>query len=367
MPITLTTAPHGPNRWYGQKVNDAKQLLFEASPKDHARSKQIIQTSFSEQQFSNGNLSATQHGFVNAVFQAYSRHHHLTIRPEDVWFSILVQLNIYINAHAEELRSFFVAHEGQKQLKVVEMGTIKSVDFAPLAIEMTELIQENVLDPELRSWIMPDFSTTQKTDLVVAAILMMGALQSYFAYEMQLLCGIPTVTLLGEREDWAKMVGKLEMLNQLGKEPTLFARLLKPVLEHFVASFDEPESDKVKNFWSTCAHESGGSGPLYLSGWVTAFCFWDEDGKPLYPSEGPIGPPTMEGREMARAGCELDGILYHRVDTDKIPPGLVSVPVKVDDNGVLYATRMVAGLAGISATSSGYDHGENNRNCDGCG
>ncbi|KAI1785227.1 hypothetical protein LXA43DRAFT_151204 [Ganoderma leucocontextum] len=35
----------------------------------------------------------------------YRSHHHLRIRPDDVWLAILVQLNFYINAHAEELRS----------------------------------------------------------------------------------------------------------------------------------------------------------------------------------------------------------------------------------------------------------------------
>lgn len=42
--------------------------------------------------------------FLSSAVKAYSYHHHLVLRPEDVWFSILVQLNVYINEHAEELR-----------------------------------------------------------------------------------------------------------------------------------------------------------------------------------------------------------------------------------------------------------------------
>jgi hypothetical protein len=48
------------------------------------------------------------------------------------------------------------------------------------------LIAKNVVDPELRTWIMPDFSTTEESDSVVAAILMMGALQQYFEYRFSL-------------------------------------------------------------------------------------------------------------------------------------------------------------------------------------
>jgi streptogramin lyase len=49
----------------------------------------------------------------------------------------------------------------------------------------------------------------------------------------------------------------------------------------------------------------------------------------------------------------LDGVKYHRVDTSDIPNGFASVPVKVDDNGTAYHTKMLAGAIGIRATSSG--------------
>jgi hypothetical protein len=173
----------------------------------------------------------------------------------------------------------------------------------------------------------------------------MGAMQKYFAYTFGLRCGIPSVTLLGEREDWEAILTKLEKIPQLGKETAQFTRLLESVLRHFVLSFDDPTSPDVKTFWGKCAHkQEGGSGPSYLSGWITAFCFWDEDGKCLFGS----GPMTE-----ARAGCDLHGVLFHKIDSEEIPNGFASVPVKVDDNGVIYRTTMVAGSVGISATSSG--------------
>ncbi|KAE8418953.1 hypothetical protein BDV36DRAFT_252703 [Aspergillus pseudocaelatus] len=219
---------------------------------------------------------------------------------------------------------------------------------------MTQLIEKEVVDPELRTWIMPAFSTTTESDRVVAAILMMGSLQKYFSYGMTLVCGIPTVRLLGEKADWESMVAKLDKIPQLGEQPARFTRLLRPVLERFVISFDDLSSQHIRDFWSKCTHETGGSGPYYLSGWNTAFCFWDEDGKCLY-RDGPIGPVTLAAFAGNRAGCELDGILYHRVNTSDIPCGFASVPVKVNDNGDEYNTRMVAGLVGIQATSSADD------------
>jgi hypothetical protein len=57
------------------------------------------------------------------------------------------------------------------------------------------MIAKNVIDPELRTWIMPAFSTTMNSDKVVAAILIMGAMQQYFQFKFKLICGIPSVTL----------------------------------------------------------------------------------------------------------------------------------------------------------------------------
>ncbi|BCR84702.1 DUF4419 domain-containing protein [Aspergillus chevalieri] len=343
MPVSLQTADHQAKKWTQTKQSTTEDLFKASCPNNHCASKQIIQSAFS-QPLDGNHISSSKHGFVYALYHAYSHHHHLTIRPDDVWVAILNQINFYVNAHAEELRSFFVAHEGQKELTVVEAGTIRTVDLGALAVKMTNEIQKNVLDPELQKWIMPEFSTTTANDKVVAAIQMMGTMQKYFSYTVCLLCGIPSVTLLGERDDWELLLKKLDKIPQLGKEPAQFAELLTPVLKRFVACFDDPASPDLRDFWGRCAHYySGGSGPTYLSGWVTAFCFWDEDGKPL--NHGRPG-------EWA-TGCELDGVAFHRVETEDIPAGYASVPVKLNDNGMEYDTMMLAGMIGIQASSSG--------------
>jgi hypothetical protein len=136
---------------------------------------------------------------------------------------------------AEEGRSFFVSHSGQKEPEVVSVGTLLTVDFGNLALQMTGMIAKIAIDPEFRTWVMPAFSTTTKPDEVVAAILMMGAMQHYFSYMVSLICDLPSVTLLGVRADWEDMLGRLEMLPRLGPEPAQFCALLKPVLEYFVS------------------------------------------------------------------------------------------------------------------------------------
>jgi Domain of unknown function (DUF4419) len=355
MPVTIQPVSHAARKasTYSAVVS-ADALLQGSCPAEHKRSKSIIQSSFAGFSTQPPILSSSN-GFVRAAMSAYCSHHHLTIRPEDIWFAILTQLSFFVNAHAEELRSFFVSHADRKELVIIDWGTIESADFGAMAERMTKLMAKSLNDQDLLPWIMPDFSTTKDTDTVVASILMMGAMQKYFSYTFQLACGIPSVTLLGERADWEEILQRLEKLPNLGAEPGQFYHLLKPVLTYFVASFDSAIAPSTIDFWKNIAHKSGGSGPQYLSGWITAFCFWDENGKSLYAPQGtgPSAPVESRRRGASSGGCDLDGTLYHRVNTNNIPGGFTSVPVKVDDNCHVHDTIMVAGSVGIQVTSSG--------------
>jgi hypothetical protein len=353
MPTTLTVADHESKSIHSRnyRVDSNGKLLADTSSRDANACKWLIRSSVSEDEFQKSCIFGSNNGFVHAAFDAYSYHHHLTIRPEDVWFAILSQLNFYINANAEALRDHFVAHEGQKELVVKDVGNIHSVDIGAMARRMTALIQDNVKDPNLRDWIMPAFSTTTVTDRTTAAVLMMGSMQAYFSYKMSIMCGIPSVTLLGEREDYEDILTRLEKLVELGPEASTFADLLRPVLRNFIATFDPEQAVASRDFWQKIAHRSGGgSGPSYLGGWLTAFCFWDDKGKCMYNLK--TGTESWNVSDDDRQRLELDGVLYHRLDTDDIPTGFASVPVLVDDNGTQYKTKMIAGSLGIKITSS---------------
>ena len=112
------------------------------------------------------------------------------------------------------------------------------------------------------------------------------------------------------------------------------------MISRFIRAFDAPDSEGNLDFWQKVAHESGGnSGPTYLSGWVTAFCFWGEEGQNL----------NQKARGHGQ-GLFLDGAHYHYVDMEYVPPRFAAVPVNVDNNGSKYQARMVAGLVGIRAS-----------------
>lgn len=361
MPITFKIAGHSSNATHKQKVNTREELFQGTCSKEFQESERIIHSSLSPEVFKNSHVTPSNNGFVYAAWHAYSTHHHLTIRPDDIWFAILSQLNFYINKNAEELRDYFVSHKGQKELVIEDVGTMETLDYGVFARRMTGLIQEQLKDPNFRDWIMPTFSTTTVDDRSTAAVLMMGSLQAYFAYTSMCCCGIPSVTLLGDRSDYEDILSRLDKLKDLGQETADWAVLLRPVLRNFIASFDEVMAAETKDFWTKIAHYQGGSGMSTLTGWLTAFTFWRNDGVSLHHKAkkdrvqpNPERPYTMKQEtNVRRRGTVLDGIVFHAIETSDIPSGFASVPVLVNDNGKVHRTKMVAGSLGTVASKSG--------------
>jgi hypothetical protein len=244
--------------------------------------------------------------------------------------------------------------EDLSDIKSRDPNAVFGVDWGKFSFKMTRMVAENIKDASFREWILPTFTTTTKDDQTIASIIMMSTLQKYFTYGCRITCGLPSVNLLGEKSDWEQILSKIERLSTFGDEPTQWLTLLRPVIRHFVASFDEPEGEEVKNFWQKIVHYSGGgSGRTYLSGWITAFCFWGSEGKCYrrFDYNPPVKGDSMRSMGKPTPVLELDDARYHRIETDQVPPGTASVPVKLYSNmRIVTETIMFAGSLGISVS-----------------
>ncbi|KAG8525227.1 uncharacterized protein KY384_008871 [Bacidia gigantensis] len=370
MPVSIRPSPHGANVIKDAFEEDALGLLKKVSPRTQWKCTELLQSSFHSHQIPT-NVLASRNGFVNSIVHSYSQHRHLTFRPEDVWFAILTQFSSFVNANSEAVRHHFVAHEGRKHLQIEYPAgyTRQTIDFGDFAKKMTGLIDANVVDAELRDWIMPDFSTTTEHDRVVASILMMGTMQKFFSYGASVMCGLPSVTLLGEKDDYERIYARLDKLKTFGDEPSTFCDLLKPVIRRFVLSFDEPQSGEVLSFWQRVLDVKSGSGFTRYSGWIAAFCFWTDQGRCLYDRarlemekkdyEQSVFGDVVEDKggykctRHVEQNLELDGVRYHRVDSKCVAAGWLQVPVSVSDGGGKFEAEMIAGSVGIECRSSG--------------
>ncbi|CAA7259446.1 unnamed protein product [Cyclocybe aegerita] len=307
-------------------------------------------------EFQMADARTQNNGFVKTVVEAYNGHHHLVIRPDDVWIAILTQLSVYVNANSKELRSLFVKHKGKKTSRIYIPGNRRTVDFGSLAVQMTDEIQKNILDPALQQWVLPSFTTTTPTDTTICSVLLMSTMKAYFEYDMS-LCGIPSITLEGTKSDWEALLQKLDKLPSFRpssscsknseSEPERWANLLRPVLRRFVDAFTRAESglEPDVDFWSKIANRySFGSGTSFLSGWITAFCVWDSTTGKWQGSPRSSTPQRYLGSTpKSHAQLVLDDVTYPVIDTHKVPMGYCEVDVKVRDAEGEVDCVMVAG------------------------
>ncbi|KAF9561019.1 hypothetical protein EC968_005943, partial [Mortierella alpina] len=112
--------------------------------------------------------------------------------------------------------------------------------------------------------------------------------------------------------------------------------LLKPVVTGFNKAFINPND-------ADTAHRSGGSVPTYLSGWITALCFFDSDGV-SFNNRASLYIRAWDQDDNSL--LTLGGTIFHRVDTKDISAAYADVPVVLYDNGTVFKTVMIAGLVG---------------------
>ncbi len=269
-------------------------------------------------------------GLVGGCVKAYNNHHNLVLRPDDFWIAILTQFSFYVNARSEMLRNKLVDFHGTKELIVNGSGNIMTADYDALVHDITQSISKNLKDENICDWIQSPFSTTTPNDQMVCSIALMSSVQKYFTYKMCLDCGIPYVTLLGNVDDYKLLSRKIARLVEFeiegqNKIITQWCQSLQFICEHLIKS----KTQLNKEFWDCiCCNFGGGSGPSYLSGWITNFCVFNEQGQ-------------WQATKFEKCGSL--NVFFPKIDMNDVPSGIVNVPVTIDDNGKDYKTRFLAG------------------------
>jgi hypothetical protein len=284
-----------------------------------------------------------RNGFVGTVVTAYSNHHHLIIRPDDVWLAIMTQFSAYVEKNSETLRDKFVEHKGQKSLTVKSIGKLDTANYQEMCKQMTEQISSNIKDPSIKDWAIPNFSTTTPTDKVVGAIVLMSSMKSFFSYKFSLCCGLPKVTLEGLEQDWVELQNRAKRLLEFdifsNGHMKKWYNMLGPILQNFTDSVrGKPDID----WWSrVCTNIGNGSGPRWLSGWITTFCVFNDSGQWV----GDDFTKESYGEVIANPNreCTYSQEGWPIINCNDIPKGFVQVDLVIDDNGTEYNTHLVAG------------------------
>ncbi|CAL8133329.1 unnamed protein product [Orchesella dallaii] len=292
---------------------------------------------------------ASSSGFVKTVVEAYAKHHNLVIRPDDIWAAIMIQFSFYVNKNAEKLRSKFVDFKGKRKLSIeMNGGSVYTIPYSIFVTLMTREIDKNLVDPEVKEWIMPNFTTTTQNDHVSIGVVFMATMKHYFDYEARIGCGIPDITLDGTVEDWKNILGRLEKLHEY--ELGNWHDMLYPIISKFV---DAKEGKVDGWFWEGIVSRSTGGpcgSPDLITGWITAFCVFDKEGN----WQEPDGTDEKTGifRQLERFWNSMTS-KWPEIKIDKIPRGIVEVDVTLVDLVKTYKSLMLAGHMGVEVKEDG--------------
>ena len=170
----------------------------------------------------------------------------------------------------------------------------------------------------------------------------MDCVDSYFDFLFVSACGIPEITLQGEKRDWELLVEKTKALAKF--EMDWWLRELVPVLQEFVHVFD---GNVKTDFWKHFVNIDNSSGGPYFTGHMTKLSAY----KATYSS--PPSGTTSRPWVMPQGGFAKVEVWHNEKDwcigwtTKDFSTGLSQVPFVWQYLDQTFSMTFASGFVGI--------------------
>ena len=219
---------------------------------------------------------ATHSLFVHTLYTCYAEHYPLELTPDDVRLIIAQGLSQHLKNQKYTGAKTCLTIPGEKH--GIRIGDTNN-DWQPVIREFSEQMQQ-ALSEDIPIY-QTKFSTTTDVQSTVAIVAQMDGMQNRFEYKVTMLCGIPWVHLHGTPEDWRKLRDAAAAMSKYGLDWWL--EYLLPILDNLVRTSEQQEKQEsapdLVDFWNRVCCKDGGSGPIYVSGWVNFLYPYDREGK----------------------------------------------------------------------------------------
>ncbi len=265
------------------------------------------------------------HPLAQAVQLAFSQHRPLILTPDAIWLTIAQGFAQHVTNHAEDLRSRFVKFSGKITLEVMTERLTRPEHWAA-AIDDWALALRHYLGDDLYRMLICDFTTTTPIIRTASQVVLMDAFQRYFDFQINMICGIPTVTLLGTVADWRSVVARVRRLNDYDLD--WWTRHLLPICEAFV---DSASGRPSREFWQQIYQPQQVYGGQKIVGWLgDLFPYLKGSASETPRFRNPrlarspddfLVPPVLLDQDRQR------WINQYGLDPEDIPIGLSQVPL----------------------------------------
>jgi hypothetical protein len=214
-------------------------------------------------------IGKENHPFILALYFAFAKHKKMTITPDMIWLLICQGVATHINLNGEKYRGYFTSNLEKQKINVREDRISNSFNDSNWisAISKISASLSRFIKPDLFNLFDPKFTTTGPAQNAVFQLTLMHTVKQYYEYDVATLCGIPDLTIEGERSDWLWILDNIDQFKILELE--WWINELKPILNNFVKVYD---GDIDKDFWCSILKNKGMSGrPIRVNGWVKNF------------------------------------------------------------------------------------------------
>jgi Domain of unknown function (DUF4419) len=285
------------------------------------------------------------HPVLAALYRAFMQHRPLCLSPDMIWLLLCQGVAHHINVHTEDLRPRFVRHQGKARIEVRRDDFIKGSlenPWGEVIDELSTRVREHI--GPAHELFVPRFSTTGPTERIVAEIVLLDAVQSYFEYVLYTVCGIPAITLEGSVEDWRELADRAQAF--AGFDLEWWLTPLRPILQEFAAA---ARGEIRRPFWESIYKFGSFSGGAAVTGWITAFFPYLKDEQ---------GNPTVRNSWLAEGGAKLKRLLAGEEDRRGFGPdgpspgafsgGLARAPFKWKYLEQTFDMEFLGGFVGVA-------------------
>ena len=226
--------------------------------------------------------------FFQTLVTAYAEHRPVVITPDMIWTLICQGFSHHINLDPEKYRHMLVGHEGKMALEVrrCRMDNLTADDWEDVIKEFASQIEDNTKGT-IASSLITDFSTTGPTEAISSRITLMSTVKAYFEFiVIQMICGIPYITLKGTPDDWRSILEKSKELAKFDLD--WWTSSLTPILEEFVRTAEGYPSPifwkSIVMTWRPDIIRGGGcvpdpDGETMVDGWFLKFFPYCKEGR----------------------------------------------------------------------------------------
>ncbi|MGD9684478.1 MAG: DUF4419 domain-containing protein [Candidatus Obscuribacterales bacterium] len=265
----------------------------------------------------------------SAVHLAYAGHRPLVLSPDMIWIAIVQGFAQHINNNPEKYRHRFVSHEG----KLLVSAFVPDLDarspesdwgagIDALAREVEAIVGETF------SALACDFTTSGAVEKLACQVAILDTFQSYFTLVLFSGCGIPSVTLLGEGADWARLRQKVDLLEGFDLDWWLPA-----VGEIADKLWQTAMGCPDRGFWQNICKDREVYGGTLINGWIVKLFPYLKD--------------SLTGCCTVRNPLLLED--EFGFGSDSLPSGVSQVPFHFADlrTGEVFEMEMLGGFFGV--------------------